>query len=49
MASTQSAGTKPSKTPGNGQTKPNIVVIWGDDIGIDQAMEKMSAAAGSHR
>lgn len=29
-ASTPSAGTKLSKTPGKGQTKPNILVIWGE-------------------
>lgn len=34
MANTQSPATSPGTSGRNGQTKPNILVIWGDDIGI---------------
>ena len=34
MAGTQSVSSKQSKPSGNGSIKPNILVIWGDDIGI---------------
>ncbi len=34
-----------------GQNKPNILIIWGDDIGqtfsIDQVMERLQASGGS--